>query len=346
MDIGPLTPRDGSGGSRCPYCHDDIVQGPACDACGARYHQECAQTFGACAVQACRGEVALPTTAAPEVLPRLGALSRRIGRWTPPPGGPRALVLDLPASKAVRDDPKKAGRVVGEIIGQTPYDGRMRVLSPFPEVLVRVRSEAEAERMRDRLAAAGLRSIAPPLDELVRPFAPFKVAKMESDGFKLELESPEGERRTLWHNEPRLVVSSGIVSMTQVTGRLMKGTRHYGRGGRTSKRAAGTPAPRKQRERCAYVFVPGVARPSLFLLSDLARGGHAATTHSNFHGLLEELSPPGADRLNLPEVMCSSQVFMHPVDELGKTRSNAAFVALLARLTFMCWVPSDPGGKK
>jgi hypothetical protein len=134
--------------------------------------------------------------------------------------------------------------------------------------------------------------------------------------------------------------------MTQVTGRLMKGTRHYGRGGRTSKRAAGTPAPRKQRERCAYVFVPGVARPSLFLLSDLARGGHAATTHSNFHGLLEELSPPGADRLNLPEVMCSSQVFMHPVDELGKTRSNAAFVALLARLTFMCWVPSDPGGKK
>ena len=65
-----------------------------------------------------------------------------------------------------------------------------------------------------------------------------------------------------------------------------------------------------------------------------------------FHGLVEQLVTAGSARRNLPEVMCANQVFMHPVDKLGRVRSNAAFVALLARLIYLSWLQTNPEGGK
>ena len=78
MKIG-LTPREQSS-HRCPYCHDSVVRGPACSACKAQYHNECAETFGKCAARGCGGTFQ-GVLELVQAIPRLALLARRINRW-------------------------------------------------------------------------------------------------------------------------------------------------------------------------------------------------------------------------------------------------------------------------
>jgi hypothetical protein len=337
-----VTPRDADE-LRCPYCHDDVSMGPSCSGCAARYHAECAQTFGACAIPACLGTLDLESHTA-QVLPRLTGLARRIGRWTPPMGGPRALILDLPAPRAVRDDPEAAARLVGDLLGQTTYDGRMRVLSPFPEPLIRVRSEAEAVLLRGQLSDVGLASITPPLSELVKPFDPFQVARYEVGDDVLRVEDAEGQERTLDLKRPRLVFTGSVVTLTEsrTTRHLKRSfTGSYGSGA-GAVRTAPKARPGRDQQLCAYVYTAADAQPLRFLHRELelvTGGTHPklVTEGQRFRALLDELKDPNDQPYTVPPVLCSNPSFMTAVDAGGGKRSNAAFVALVARLEAFFW---------
>ncbi len=200
------------GSASCPYCHDEVVEGPACPACGVRYHDECAATFGRCAILGCRVPLEV---AAPEAtpLPRLVAMAPRLFALRPGAAAPLEdddahIVALLPGSPESAD----AAAAVGDLLGHSPYDGRMRLLCAAPEPLVRVRTGADAEAVVSRLAGYRVKALAIPAADLLRPLVRVDAVDVE-DGDPPRIIDPIAGPSPL--PTPRLVVTATLLEVHQ-----------------------------------------------------------------------------------------------------------------------------------
>lgn len=174
-----ITPREGP--ATCPLCLDAVAQGTDCPSCGVTYHLECAATFGRCGIIGCRAlfEPATPTGRA---LPRLAAMASSLSalRLADAPAVPDddVVVALLPGPRGLADR-TDAAAAVGEALGQTAYDGRLRLGSPLPELLLRVVGREHASSIRDRLTSFGVRALLLPAAPLLRPLMRVEVAEVD-----------------------------------------------------------------------------------------------------------------------------------------------------------------------
>ncbi len=168
------------GSTSCPYCHDEVPEagdGVACPACDVRYHGECAATFGRCGILGCRAPLDVAAVDATP-LPRLVVMASRLSALRPDaplPDDDAHVVALLPGTP----DSADAAGAVGALLGQTTYDGRLRLMSGVPEPLVRVRGAADAEAVVSRLAGYRVRALAVPAAELLRPLVRVDVVELE-----------------------------------------------------------------------------------------------------------------------------------------------------------------------
>jgi hypothetical protein len=169
-----LTPRDSE--TICPPCRDSIGAGAtiSCPDCGATYHEECAITFGVCVNLACVGRIT--TERSVVALPRIGAVARRLQSWRLDGllrrEGPWIVYFLPPTSGAPHSEP--AARVVGEILDQTVFDGRLRLQARHPELLVRVEEREEVKRILHTLRGVGVEAYAISLADFIEPLEVFR----------------------------------------------------------------------------------------------------------------------------------------------------------------------------
>lgn len=328
---------------RCPYCLDDVVQGVVCPACRARYHDECAGTFGRCAALGCGARFAPPASATAP-LPRLRALAQRLARWRLPEdlaAGGWVVVL-LPGPLARIEDPEAAW-VVGELLGLTPYDGRLRLGGQLPEPLVRADDPATAEAVVERLAARRVDALAAPLAEVLAPLEVVEATAVDVSADPLVLGDARGGERWLPYAAPRLVVTATLVEERKAevrrAGGLAGTTGRFGGG----FAAAGRPTTRttidRRLEQAAFVFTPESGVPwrlrafGLERLAGTPRGASATETFQRVLGIAAR----GADRVELPAAATQVLLNLSEAGRGGDARDNHAGVALAARLTWIHW---------
>lgn len=318
------------GAAHCPYCHDDVPEGPACPSCGVRYHDECAATFGRCAILGCRAPLEV---AAPEVtpLPRLVAMASRLFALRP-----GAAPLDDDASHVVvllpgsASPPPDAAAAVGELLGHTAYDGRLRLLSPVPEPLVRTRGGADAEAVAVRLAGHGVRALALAARDLLRPLARVDALEVEA-GDPPRVVDPISGPVPLARR--RLVLSANLLEVHQreevknlwATGRKLKSSKPVSR--RVSDR---------QTEPAALVYGEGEVDPVLLRRGvTRLRGSTDPTAFGRWAALLAEVTR-GADVHKLDgaagaALLSRRRPFEPPVEE------NLPGLLLAGRILHLSW---------
>jgi len=344
-----LTARPGQ--STCPYCKDDVVKGPTCPRCGARYHDECALTYGRCAALACKGVLAGDDTALRGLavgLPRLRVMAHRLGqgRW-PVDGltddGPPFLVALFPASREVeaRDG---AVRAVAEVLGQTALDARLRLGANVPEPLCRADDRSVADRVVARLERESLPALALPLKRALRPLESVAVdgARVSEAGVVLREAEGGHERLVMRGADGRsdtLVVTAPLVEV-----RRWQETTRPGASETSRFRAAPsktTTRDRKLRDAAAYLFlrddpVPVLLRSSTLKEVEGLKRGPVAT--QNLEQLVAAL---GATRVELAgaadDTMLTLQIAS--MTARGETVSdNRRPVELAARLHYHRWM--------
>lgn len=349
-----LTARPGQ--STCPYCKDDVTKGPACPRCGARYHDECALTYGRCAALACKGVLA---GAAPEALrglavglPRLRVLAHRLGqgRW-PVDGltddGPPFLVALFPAPREVeaRDG---AVRAVAEVLGQTALDARLRLGANVPEPLCRADDREVADRVVARLEREALPALAIPLRRALRPLESVAVdgARVAPGGVVLREAPRDGEvghERLLMHG-PGGKADALVVTAPLVEVRKWQETTRPGASETSRFRAAPnktTTRDRRIRDAAAFLYlrddpVPVLLRASTLKDVEGLKRGPVAT--QNLEQLVAAL---GATRVDLAGAADDTMLTMQlaSMTARGETVSdNRRAVELAARLQYHRWM--------
>lgn len=347
-----LTARPGQ--STCPYCKDDVVKGPACPRCGARYHDECALTYGRCAALACNGTLdgAGPVRGLAVALPRLRVVAHRLGqgRWPVdglPDDGPPFLVALFPAPREVeaRDGAVKA---VAEVLGQTALDARLRLGANVPEPLCRAADREGADRVVARLEREALPALALPLARALRPLRSVDVdgARVAPGGVVLReapLDGAVGHERLIPHG-PDGKADALVVTAPLVEVRRWQETSRPGASETSRFKAAPsktTTRDRKVRDAAALVFLRDDPVPVLLRASTLKdvtglKKGPVAT--QNLEQLVAAL---GATRVDLAgaadDTMLTLQIAA--MTARGETVSdNRRPVELAARLHYHRWM--------
>jgi hypothetical protein len=190
----------------CPYCRSDLgADRSLCPSCDTQYHEECAAVFWKCAIRGCKGYLRDPNSV--QALPRLPRLATQLGQWEFSPDRdirPHALV-SLPMSWNDRGT-ELAARTVGEAMGQTTLDGRLRLSRPYPEFLVQTR-EDNALLLVEKLESEGLSALAIPMEEVLRPLTSFAASTFEKSQGQLVFTNRASEQRIFSQNGARLVIS-------------------------------------------------------------------------------------------------------------------------------------------
>lgn len=336
---------------RCSYCLDDVTQGTTCESCGARYHDECAVVFGRCGILGCTQRFAADTSAV--VLPRLGALARRLGQWHHDAllaGDAHVLVLQPCPWETTSD--AAAARAVADLLGGDfmPYDGRVRLQSRFPEPLVRFGSLPPALEAAARLGAAKLPATTIPVRTLLRPLEPFLATTLRLSEGALEFQDGEGHTRSFARGAPRLVVIGREITHRTIgqTSRVQLGS---GRGGyRTASRPSFARASQRSQEMVATLAGPDERPPVVIRRSKLRVEG-PGLQGMTWAELKDELTRgatteevEGANADTLLSLISLGQGRAAP-----EIRSNAGALALIARMIRHEWertLPPTSDGKK
>lgn len=328
-----IAPRGGP--ATCPYCHDALdATAVACPGCAVGYHDECAATFGRCAIIGCRVplDVAGPE-AAP--LPRLVAVAARLATLSAADLGALAddaeafVVALLPGAP----DDADAAAAVGELLGQTAYDGRLRLTSPAPEPLVRVRGRAAAEAVVTRLAGRRVRAVALPLAALARPLARIDAGEVAPGEPPRRVVDGSGWDVPLPRAAERLVVAVQLVEVAprEETKNLWSDAR-----GRKTK-----PKTRRTLERrtepAALVFGRAPGDPVL-LRRDVSRlsGCREPTTFGRWARVLEEVSR-GAAVVRL-EGGAAQVLLTRRRPLVDQVEENLPGLLLAARVLHLAWL--------
>lgn len=334
-----VRPREDSH-TKCPYCHDTVNRGPKCSACGAVYHPECATLFGKCATRGCAGEFQgiLELVAA---FPRLALVARRIRRLAPDVENTsdRWVVVLNPVPRANQN--KTTAMVLGEVLGQSAYDGRIRMSANYPDTLVRVTGAQRLEGVLARLRGAGLSCLALPLLDYVRPLTSFDVTRVVSLDPPV-FQNREGEQRRLepgaWLAIPAQLLE---VEGAAATGRLMQ-TQFRGKG-RSTKRPKPAPADKRHRQFALYLFERD--NPDPYVLRERALQGYqilgdrmTASATQNIRLVAEQLTHVGGAWREMAKTVVTNQTLLISTDALGKKRSNETSVGLVARLMYHAWM--------
>lgn len=279
-----------AGPATCPLCLDSVDQGTDCPACCVTYHLECAATFGRCGIIGCRTPFE-PSRPSGRALPRLAAMAGSLAalRATSAPSVPDddVVVALLPGPRKLADRPDAAA-AVGEALGQTAYDGRLRLGSPLPELLLRVDGPDNASRIRERLTSFGVRALTLPAAALLRPLDRVEVA--EVDPATLRVLDTLG-RLTLISPE-RLVITAQRV---EVRTREKQESSFDGERSRTTTRRQ----DERIAEPVAIVFNDDDPTPLLFRRDNMrVLGGAEPTAFARWTRVVTALSAVG-DRLDL-----------------------------------------------
>lgn len=324
-----ISRREGS--SSCPYCHDEVLDAPgfvACPACGVRYHDECAATFGRCGILGCRAALEV---AAPEVtpLPRLLAMAPRLFMLRPtaaPLDDDAYVVALLPGSPESLD----AAGLVGELLRQTAYDGRLRLLSGVPEPLVRVRSAADAEAVTARLAACRVNAVAVPARELLRPLVRVDAVELQP-GDPPRVVDPIAGATPL--PGPRLVVAVNLIEVHQ----REEVENLWETGGRMRRRVKSRKVADRRTEPAALVFGARERDPVLLRRDGTRlRGSVDPTAIGRWSAILEACSR-GAEVVRVENATAAALLARRrPV--VAQVDENLPGVLLAARLLHAAWV--------
>lgn len=248
----------------CPYCHDTLSEPVACPDCGTAYHAECAFTFQSCALQGCAGVF---RGGGLRILPRLPVLAKRVAAWH------RAwreemqgvVVVIKPAAWSSRERPAAARRV-GELIGGTGYDGRLRLAATYPEPLVQVPGLLDARALRDELAGLEVEAFLINASELYKPLQAYFARRIETGGpTGPSLLDEEGQEMRVRLSERPLLVTGELISVLSSATKIVT-TQHYqGRYAAygSSQRIQNSVVKNRNRdlEKAAFLFEPGEPIP-------------------------------------------------------------------------------------
>ncbi|MCO5171625.1 MAG: hypothetical protein M9894_35425 [Planctomycetes bacterium] len=329
-----IAPRGGP--ATCPYCHDGLDPAAvACAGCGVGYHDECAATFGRCAILGCRVPLAVPGPEATP-LPRLVAMASRLAALSATDLGGLGddddesfVVALLPGTPEHPD----ASAAVGELLGQTPYDGRLRLTSPVPEPLVRVRGRAAADAVVQRLAGRRARAVALPRHALLRPLgrtdarevAPGEPPRLVVDGSGWDVPLPPAAER--------LVVAVQLVEVSPQTETKNLWSEARGRKAKVKTRRT----LERRVEPGALVFGRAPGDPVL-LRRDVARlsGCREPTTFGRWARVLAEVSR-GATVERL-EGGAASLLLTRRRPLVDQVEENLPGLLLAARVLHLAWL--------
>lgn len=244
----------------CCFCLDVVGEGIACPACGAGYHEECAAIVGRCVILGCRESLWRGQPVETFPLPRLGSLSRAVGRWARlglPEGVDLGYAVILLPNRRAAEDPG-AARLVAELLGpeHTAYDGRMRIQSPHPEPLGRVDQPQAAQSLLERLRGEGLQAMSMPMQALLAPLDAREVVEVAADPLGLTVVDGEGRSDDVPFGGQRLVVTGSLVGVERKAATRKQGhveaTRHGARYKATTTSLF--PQDRRTTEPCLHVF--------------------------------------------------------------------------------------------
>ncbi|MCA8922222.1 MAG: hypothetical protein KDD82_10465 [Planctomycetes bacterium] len=347
-----MTIRIGSAtqGATCVYCHDALGKvGVSCP-CGARYHEDCAAVFGACAIPGCGRPLAADLER--WALPRLGTLAQLLRvdlEVNPALAGSSAVVCLHTPPRAVANDPR-AAQAVANVLGpgHAAFDARLRLNTDFPEPLVRTASRLAADQVVGELQRAGLVAQAVGLADLLKPLETRDPREVELLPTQLSCVGADGERWAHYLDEPYLVMGASVFHVSRKHDRRYS-TGHQGDrgGGARSTRSLHShevysrdpavfvyssrdPVPSLlQRERLRTIHVPGSAGNRaenwLTLVKRLERGAaHNVTIRGANSPALRAPSRPG-----------------YPSD-----KSNLLGLLLVGRLHWLQWTQGGARGLK
>ncbi len=329
-----LTPR--ASAPTCPPCRDTVAVGPrqACPACGAVYHDDCAQFFGRCVVMACPGRFL--SVAALRAMPRVASVAPRVARWRETLAGLEGpwLVFITPAPEPVREDPA-AARTLGDLLGQTAYDGRLRLSAPYAELVARAEGRGDADEAVAALRRVGVPAHVVGAPELMGRFRRFEVHTAELGEEEVVVWDAHGRRRAFGQGAARLALRGVQVRAPHARPRqtLVEGT------GRL--RVQGLPGGGRHSDsrHTAFVFDPDDPEPAVVLERELSqvRGALShATSRGAFEALLRRLGEgPHTETRSLGGLRLGH--LLHSEEPEGRFRSNRAVLRLLARLEYFAW---------
>jgi len=331
----------------CPYCHDELQGGVRCPDCRTGYHEECAAVFARCAIRGCKGR--LGVVAEGVVLPRLAHLARRIDRWSLEEeweNGPIAIALMM--SDYVRRDNPEASRAVAEILGQTPFDARMRLGAAYPELLVHHSSIDEARLAVVKLQGLGLAALAIPLAELIRPLATIRPSHCERGSGGWIFRSQGGGVTELPMATPRLLVDAQFLRVSRLGTLTTKRIPSSRGASRSSKvRSRTTKREKRQHEPVTFLFrgddplpielgpsvVADLSAPTLALQRDRLRALRAQLASGASERALEGTRARGLLTRNFSAVCRLTE----------EREDNLPAVRLCARLIHYQWVSEGQG---
>lgn len=321
-----ITPRDGP--ATCPLCLDEVTRGTACPSCGVTYHVECAATFGRCGILGCRA-LFEPSTPTGRPLPRLAAMASSLSALRLADAAPvpeeDVIVALLPGPRGLADR-TDAAAAVGEALGQTAYDGRLRLGSPLPEPLVRVVGGEHASRVRDRLTSFGVRALTLPATAVLRPLMRVEVAEIDPAAQSVL----DTVGRTVAIRDERLTVTAQRI---EVRTRLKQEFTFDGETSRSTTRKL----DQRVAEPVAIVFCGDDPTP-LLLRRDALRvhGGTEPTAFARWSRVVTALSASG-ERIDLAGT--TSAVLLTRKRPFGAipTDENLPGLLLAARILHLAW---------
>lgn len=296
----------------CPYCRSELDGEPVpCPDCGTAYHGECADVFLRCAIRGCPGRLSDPDEI--RALPKLPAFAARLDRWETAPDAelaPHAVLL-LPNDWETRGADESAA-LIGELMGQTALDGRVRLAARHVELLLRTGPARAAEAIA-QLERAGLAAASLPLVELARPLEVFTARSHRRVSGGRIFADGEGRSRTLRAGAPCFAILA--VEFTR---------RRRQAGGVSLKARSAQPVSVQNRRTVAWLYEP--RDPSPIRLE--------AGRVEGLERLEDELAAMGAEVETLAGARQESLLTRVAG---GDRYSNRAAVSFMARLLFLLW---------
>jgi hypothetical protein len=310
----------------CPYCRSDLGnRRSSCPTCETGYHLECAEVFWKCAIRGCPGYLRDPDQV--QVLPRLPRFAARLDQWDFSPDReirPHALI-SMPMSWDERGS-DQAARTVGEIMGETALDGRLRLSNPYPELLMQTRGD-RAHSLVEQLQSQGLQALAIPMEEMLQPLTCFSAVNVQSTGSELSFADKDGKRRVFTDTSPRLVVSAHSIIEHRV-GSQFKGQVGFRSKSRVKKRSE---------KEVAFIFD---AQNSVPVFVDLGKVRAAALRSGRCALLIEDFSLKTTKSALTSVEGDRSQALLYSTgsaSSLTNVFANLSSLSLIARILFLQW---------
>ncbi|MEZ6185662.1 MAG: hypothetical protein R3F62_11715 [Planctomycetota bacterium] len=340
-------------GATCVYCHDALGRVAVSCACGARYHEDCAAVFGACAIPGCGQSLAADLERWP--LPRLGRLAQLLGQefGNAQLSGSAAVVCLHAPPRAIANSPR-AAQAVADVLGpqHTAFDARLRLNSQFPEPLVRTSSRMAADQVVAELARAGLSGQAVLLQDLLHPLQARDVEKVELLPDALACVDAQGVATTTPLDAPFLAMGASVFNVSRKHDTRI--TTSYSSSGGMHGGYRGTRATRSMHSREVlardpglFVYSPQDSTPTLLqrdALRTIRVGPETGLKSQNWLTLVKTLLRR-ADRAE--EVSGAHSPALRAPSRPGfpEDKSNLLGLLLVGRLYWLQWTQGGRTGK-